>query len=93
MCLHLIPYQAKATQADLGAPGGGVVVVARSGEVGLGHRPGIAALRAAQARIVVAGGTTSKGQLANRTPASAGSVLLHIVTTMAAPRLHSRRLA
>jgi len=26
-------------------------------------------------------------------PASAGSVLLNIVTTMAAPRLHSRRLA
>jgi clorobiocin/coumermycin A biosynthesis protein CloN7/CouN7 len=31
------------------------------------YRPDIQALRAASTRIVVAGGTTSKGQLANRT--------------------------
>jgi clorobiocin biosynthesis protein CloN7 len=31
------------------------------------HRPDIQALRAASTRIVIAGGTTSKGQLANRT--------------------------
>ena len=31
------------------------------------YRPGIEALRAAWTRIVVAGGATSKGQLANRT--------------------------
>jgi clorobiocin biosynthesis protein CloN7 len=31
------------------------------------YRPDIQALRAASTRVVVAGGTTSKGQLANRT--------------------------
>src|SRR6266536_6227056 len=52
VCLHLIPYQAKATQADLGAPGGGVAGVAWSDEVGLGHRPGNGELAAGHVDVI-----------------------------------------